>query len=1162
MKGGVILFRGNGSAACRYLESDRSRADDYYLEHGTTLATFTISDGNGGVRATAELGAESYAGWVDWIDPLSGTSMGKPRLAGEERSAKHGSPRFAEMVVNAPKSLSVAAALHPDVSDALDAAQADAVNEIRQFLALHSVTRVGPRGRQEVVPAERLQTVVVVHKTSRAGDPHRHVHFQIGTRVWAAGKWRGLDTAALFKQQGAIRALGTAVLAAHPELADVLDGHGLTLDPVTGEVTELEAFNTVMSKRGAQVEKNLVELETAWEEAHPSQEPGPVVHTRMIATAWAKDRPQKRPGTLAHEDGWRTELADAGYNPAKLLERQLPAHTPLGVDDLEIQTIAARALDRCAAGASTWTRHTVQEQVTRIVTEYGVRVTPIELRERVDLTTDLAVSDCLSVLPPGAAHPEHVAHLTNLQVIAAETRLRDLLTATTEANGRASHPDVTTLAAGSGLDETQAVAAAAIASTDQLVIVEGAAGAGKTTMLSAAITAAAAEGRTTRVVTPTKKAADVAARELGVPAESVAKLLHAHGWRWNADGVWARVDAGEPPAWAKLSRRARIVVDEAGMLDQDSAIALLTIAAEAGATIALVGDRAQLPAVGRGGVLDIAATITTGSGGTVHDLDTVHRFADPAYANLTLQMRAGHDPTDLFDQLDAFGLIQLHATAEQAHEQIANATASALAGGKSVAATVATNDEARDLSERVRRQRIASGAVDDTTTSTGRDGLPIGVGDVIATRNNDSTLGVANRQTWTVQHVGTDGSLTVVEAANARKHQQSATLPSSYVAQHVHLAYANTGYGVQGVTTRGAHTLLSESLDAGGVYVGMTRGRNANVLHIVADTLNEARELFIDALERDRADRGLQIATSDARTAVSGLASDGPVKVVNDERARLAELVARADKEAAHWDRVSVLLRHQSQTHAHEEAEASSAAMKARAHLATVRNEALTPLLTQATADGQTYIDADAREHEAWKATRSAGRLGKRGAERRLAATRAGTSDAKAAVLDRWGSVPDPGRWGIKTRDSLEPWAERVAAERADAEPTVITARQQAQRAEEALRHTRSRHRREAGDLTIGVNRQLAASSHRGFSGPRSAADRAQRWQKHADELRSYLTRIESLPIGRAVQLIEMRRTQALQVEVERAAVAHRHTLDPMLERPTHREDPGLGHGM
>ena len=85
----------------------------------------------------------------------------------------------------------------------------------------------------------------------------------------------GLDTAALFKQQGAIRALGTAVLAAHPGLADVLDRHGLTLDPVTGEVTELEPYNALMSKRGAQVEKNLAELEAPGSKPTPARSPVP-----------------------------------------------------------------------------------------------------------------------------------------------------------------------------------------------------------------------------------------------------------------------------------------------------------------------------------------------------------------------------------------------------------------------------------------------------------------------------------------------------------------------------------------------------------------------------------------------------------------------------------------------------------------------------------------------------------------------------------------------------------------------------------------------------------------------------------------------------------------------------------------------------------------------
>ncbi|MGB7383139.1 MAG: hypothetical protein WA927_07895, partial [Rhodococcus sp. (in: high G+C Gram-positive bacteria)] len=92
-----------------------------------------------------------------------------------------------------------------------------------------------------------------------------------------------------------------------------------------------------------------------------------------------------------------------------------------------MQQVAGRALDRCAAGASTWTVHDVQEHVTRIITEAGVRAEPEALRDLVAITTRLAVEDCLSVLPRCSARPEHVAHLTSLHVVAVETQLCDLL---------------------------------------------------------------------------------------------------------------------------------------------------------------------------------------------------------------------------------------------------------------------------------------------------------------------------------------------------------------------------------------------------------------------------------------------------------------------------------------------------------------------------------------------------------------------------------------------------------------------------------------------------------------------------------------------------------------------------------------------------------------
>ena len=102
------------------------------------------------------------------------------------------------------------------------------------------------------------------------------------------------------------------------------------------------------------------------------------------------------------------------------------------------------------------------------------------------------------------------------------------------------------------------------------------------------------------------------------------------------------------------------------MLDQDTAHALLTVTAEAGATVALVGDRAQLPAVGRGGVLDMAAQIR----GRTYDMSELHRFTDTEYAALTLAMRDRADPGEVFDRLAAMKLVTLHTDDEQAREHI------------------------------------------------------------------------------------------------------------------------------------------------------------------------------------------------------------------------------------------------------------------------------------------------------------------------------------------------------------------------------------------------------------------------------------------------------------------------------------------------------------
>ena len=116
----------------------------------------------------------------------------------------------------------------------------------------------------------------------------------------------------------------------------------------------------------------------------------------------------------------------------------------------------------------------------------------------------------------------------------------------------------------------QADAAAAAAGHDRLVVIVGPAGAGKTTMLAAAVDDLHDHHRPVFGVAPTAKAARVLERETGMVADTVAKLLHE----------WARPE-GPDPYW-QLPASTTLVVDEAGMLNTGDLYRLTVLADRAG----------------------------------------------------------------------------------------------------------------------------------------------------------------------------------------------------------------------------------------------------------------------------------------------------------------------------------------------------------------------------------------------------------------------------------------------------------------------------------------------------------------------------------------------------------------------------------------------------
>lgn len=245
-----------------------------------------------------------------------------------------------------------------------------------------------------------------------------------------------------------------------------------------------------------------------------------------------------------------------------------------------------------------------------------------------------------------------------------------------------------------------------------------------------------------------------------------------------------------------------------------------------------------------------------------------------------MRIRTGLDPEAVFDQLLDQGHVQLHDTDTDALAALAAETAQRHLDGDTQSVAVDTNDAADAVNEVVRDRLVQAGMVDDHHTVHGRDGLSIGAGDRVVTRENDNLLGVANRMTWTVNAVQPDGALELTRPGRP----DPVTLAADYVRKNIHLAYASTVHGVQGETSDHGRLHLTDMTDAAALYVGMTRGRRSNTVHIVARTYNQAREQWVAASGRDRADLGIAQARTVATAEAANYAPDGHGQVPTSRR--------------------------------------------------------------------------------------------------------------------------------------------------------------------------------------------------------------------------------------------------------------------------------------
>jgi exodeoxyribonuclease V alpha subunit len=110
------------------------------------------------------------------------------------------------------------------------------------------------------------------------------------------------------------------------------------------------------------------------------------------------------------------------------------------------------------------------------------------------------------------------------QVLDVEADLTDRLAARSRTTGTDVDEPALPAAVRGRLHAGQAASVTALAGDRPLLVIEGAAGAGTTTALAATRQLLEADGRQLLVVTPTLKAAKVAAAEVGTAAVSAAWL--------------------------------------------------------------------------------------------------------------------------------------------------------------------------------------------------------------------------------------------------------------------------------------------------------------------------------------------------------------------------------------------------------------------------------------------------------------------------------------------------------------------------------------------------------------------------------------------------------------------------------------------------------------
>jgi len=733
--------------------------------------------------------------------------------------------------------------------------------------------------------------------TSRADDPQLHVQTVILNKAQRAdgadGKWRALDGRPLWKER-----LGMAAHAGLRE-AEALARLGLPLvkreDGNGFEIGGIDqATMDAYSARAAKIEAELADLLIEYKEIYgraPDRRALYRLRKRVTLDTRAAKQKTAHPQSETPEDrarqaedalvAWIRKAQDANVQALDLLHEAVEAYTLEHPEarpeqlpsDAQRDRIIRVALAEVCRQHATWTRAHLEWELYRQLpvlpadTDWCayldamaddaltgrvpgtdvIRIAPIP--DVVDVSSLDHRKDGISVYrQPGEARFASAAHVDTEEWILKQ----------------ASEGAVPQRVTG---DQADAALRRSQLDHEQRQVVKGML---TTRRFFSCLVAAAGTGKTRVMAEYAKAWASVTGgRVIGLTlSENAARVMAGEGF----DEAWniTRFFANHVPVYAGDV----LVIDEASQVSTADLARISSLALQAGARIQAVGDTRQLGPVEAGGMFPLIAE-RAGN----WKLTEVRRFAAAWEREASLRLRDG--------DVMALAAYQAHGRIwegpqDRVHDDAIDLYMLDMAQGKTSLLLAATNEEAAQLARLVRERRIERHQIDGRREVTLRDGNAAGAGDLVRARQNTKIDAggqrLTNRDTLRLTGFRGTGKSRVATAERRTgpgKWSAPFTVPVAYLEENAELDYAGNVYVSQGRTVDTARLVVSPGMTRDQLYVGSTRGREENTLHVVTgppdpEGMSRAeREAFADA--------GIKAAAELARSGDTAAARAIPV---------------------------------------------------------------------------------------------------------------------------------------------------------------------------------------------------------------------------------------------------------------------------------------------